>query len=232
MTNINQNSGGNHSQGQVNSNTRRALLKGSAASLPVLLSFRSGAANAITSSEQCIDGAAAITNIPNKFVNNVDNFLRREVRRVRLIEVEESSPGAGDWLAQINSGGNHKRINVYQPLSPAASETDKFLSTGNNQREVVATGTSINYTDSSGALVNAERFDHENGTVYVLDVDQTRFGLVVVGDDGLPLEDGFSVDESLMFSPTLSPRIGRFVDGIKDGQNHMTGSCWTSFSVA
>ncbi len=207
----------------VNAKTRRALLKGSAASLPVLLSFKSGAAMAMTSSERCIahDEQLAETNKPAKFEdNNTDAFLRREVKWIKLRQAVDV---AGQFRVELNTNGKPKSAQVYQPLSDTG---DVYATTGNNQREVTAQGgANIDVYDAAGVaiLYTGEKFLHQNGTVYVVETRRNRFGLVVTDNNGVALDDIFATGS------IPSPRIGRFVDESNlDGQNHITESCWTS----
>ena len=74
MNNINQlqeNTTDKKSDSVLTSNARRRLIKGTAIALPVVMTLRSGAAMAASSTESCIarDQQLANTLDPNKFTN-------------------------------------------------------------------------------------------------------------------------------------------------------------------
>jgi hypothetical protein len=86
---------GGHIDPKPESSSRRALLKGSAAAVPVILTLRSGAATAITSTEQCLlRNNATATPIVSASANDVWVRQIREARELR----KNSSTDASFWV--------------------------------------------------------------------------------------------------------------------------------------
>lgn len=203
--------------------TKRKLIKGSLAAVPVVMTLKSGAAMALTSTEQCIARSKtfANTNNPEKFADTGTGapFFRTPVQKLVLVSVVEDIP-SGRWIL---TGGVEVITNIYQHDTPV----DPNNWAGTDDPQIAYSADLVNptvdvYESAVGALVqsSAELYTDGSGGYFYKKTQESKDGLVVFDDDGLVLSDILG-----------GPRVGGFTDTpLLNGLNHLTGSCWASLN--
>ncbi len=221
------------------SNARRRLIKGSAVAVPIVMTLRSGAAMAASSTESCIarDQKLADSLNPKKFTNsNPDPFLRTEITITRLIKIKKQTDNAGQnpkWVFDKKSTANadgtfFKYRTVYAHGHGLTLFPSVWLNTGDPQLQFSDQGTTIDvfdsYADPAPAITGKKHFKRGSNN-FVQDTSfgsnglKEKYGLVVTDPFGNIQDDGFG------------PRVGRSVDHADlQANNHLTGSCWSSLN--
>lgn len=243
VNNINQlqeNTTDKKSDSVLTSNARRRLIKGTAIALPVVMTLRSGAAMAASSTESCIarDQQLANTLDPNKFTNSdTDPFLRTQITITRLIKIKEVRDSSGNhpkWVYDKKNTANadgtfFKRRTVYVHGHGLTALPADWLNTTEPQLQFSDQSTTIDvydvYTDPLPAITAGNHFKRLANNF----VQDTSFGINGIKEKfGLVVTDPFG---GIQTDALNGPRVGQFVDHSDlQANNHLTGSCWTSLN--
>lgn len=189
------------------SNTRRKLIKGTAALAPIILTLRSGAAIAITSTEQCVDAdnRAAFQDPPSWVPN--DNLHWVSVKR-RYMVIKK--PGEDDneelpiinvnWKGELSSSGEEWRLMPFPYSSYGAEEA------WNDARNPFVTTA----TQNDGGMTPSEVMDSSGSKWEVTEADAGEAYLIVQVD------------------PTGTPMAVGYAEAFDSRLPYVGNSCWAS----
>jgi len=240
VNNINQlqeNTTDKKSDSALTFNARRRLIKGTAIALPVVMTLRSGAAMAASSTESCIarDQKLADTLNPIEFTEvDTDPFLRTPITITRLIKIKEVTNIGGNnpkWVYDTQPPGNALQYSIVYVHGHGltAPLPSNWLNTADPQlpfTNLVATIDVYNvYTDTTPAITAGNHFKQGLNNF----VQDASFGINGLMEQyGLVVTDGFG---GIQTDALGGPRVGQFVNHPDlQANNHLTGSCWNSLN--
>lgn len=206
--------------------TKRKLIKGSLVAVPVVMTLKSGAAMALTSTEQCIAKNKVFANSTKDSIDKFADsgaglpFIRTPVQKIELVSVLKDVV-TDRWVL---TGGIETITNIYQ--HDGTSNTGNWADTENLQTafspDPVNPSVAV-YVSPGGAIHKdpAELFKDSAGNYFYNKIQENKDGLVVFDNDGVALNDILGD----------GPRVGKFAEtpNLND-QNHLTGSCWASLN--